>query len=157
MSWGRLVVSLLVPLAVGWLGGTVTARSLQDWYPTLRKPSWNPPDAVFAPVWTLLFLAMGVALYRVWGLGAGDPMVRLAMILFGVQLVLNVLWSVCFFGLRSPGLALVEIAFLWLSVVAMTLVMGRLDPVAGWLLVPYVAWVSFAAVLNGAVWRLNRG
>ena len=157
MSWGRLVVSLVVPLAVGWIGGAGTARSLNDWYPTLRKPSWNPPNWVFAPVWTLLFLAMGVAVYRVWGIGLGEPMVQMALILFGVQLVLNFLWSLCFFGLRSPGLALVEIVFLWLAVVATAVTMGRLDAVAGWLLVPYVAWVSFAAILNAAVWRLNRG
>lgn len=157
MSWGRLLVSILVPLGVGFLGGQVTARSLKDWYPTLEKPSWNPPNAVFAPVWTLLFIAMGVAVYRVWGVGLDDPQVQVTLALFVVQLVLNFLWSLCFFGLRSPGLALLEIVFLWLAVVATTVAMGRVDTLSGWLLAPYVAWVSFAAVLNAAVWRLNRG
>ena len=155
-GWVRLAVSLVVPLAVGWVGGAVTSGSLRDWYPTLRKPPWNPPNWVFAPVWTLLFLAMGVALYRVWGLGLDTPGVPLAMTLFGVQLVLNTLWSVFFFGMRSPGMALVEIVFLWLAVVATTVTMGRLDPLAYLLLGPYVAWVTFAAVLNAEVWRLNR-
>ena len=157
IDWVRLVVSLAVPLMVGGLGGQITNKSLDDWYPTLRKPSWNPPNWVFPVAWTLLFLAMGVALYRVWGLGLGTPGVMRALVLFGVQLVLNVLWSAFFFGLRSPPLALVEVVVLWIAVAATLWTMGSLDPLSGWLLAPYLAWVTFAAILTGEIVRLNRG
>lgn len=156
MNWVKLVISLVGPLAIGWLGGKVTSTSLRSWYPTIRKPSWNPPNWVFPPVWTLLFLAMGVALYRVWVMGLDTPGVALALTLFGVQLALNLIWSFLFFGLRSPGLALAEIGFLWVAVAWTMVAMGRLDTLSFWLLAPYLAWVSFAAILNGAVWRLNR-
>lgn len=156
IAWGRLLVSLLIPQLTGIVAGMATARSVRDWYPTLQKPWFNPPSWVFAPAWTALYLAMGVALYRVWGLGTDDPAVRWALGLFAVQMVLNALWSIFFFGMRSPGLALVEVVFLWLSVLAVTVAFGRLDTVSWFLLGPYLAWVSFAAVLNGAVWWLNR-
>ena len=157
IAWGRLILSILIPHLVGIGAGIATASSVQDWYPNLRKPSWNPPNWVFGPAWALLYTMMGVALYRVWGMGTDNPAVRWALILFGVQLVFNGLWSLLFFGMRSPGLGLVEVIFLWLSVVATTVAFGLLDPVSWFLLVPYVAWVTFAAVLNGAVWWLNRG
>lgn len=156
MIWWKLVVSVVGPLAIGWLGGLVTATSLQTWYPTIKKPWWNPPNWVFAPVWTLLFLAMGVALYRIWAMGLDTPGVTLVLGLFAVQLALNLLWSFFFFGLKSPGLALAEIGFLWVAVAWTMVAMGQLDTLSFWLLAPYLAWVSFAAVLNGAVWWLNR-
>lgn len=154
MAWGRLLISLILPQLVGLTAGAATARSIDDWYPALRKPSWNPPNWVFAPAWFVLYVAMGVALYRVWGLGWEQA--GLALTLFGVQLVLNGLWSIVFFGLRSPGWALVEVIFLWLAVAATTVAMGRLDSLSWALLLPYLAWVTFAAALNGAVWWLNR-
>ncbi len=157
IDWVRLAISLAVPLMVGGLGGRITDKSLDDWYPSLRKPSWNPPNWVFPIAWTLLFIAMGVALYRVWGLGLGTPGVVLALSFFGAQLVLNVLWSFFFFGLRSPPLALVEVIFLWLAVAGTIWAMGSLDPLSGWLLAPYLAWVTFAAILTAAIVRLNRG
>jgi tryptophan-rich sensory protein len=156
IDWVRLVISLAVPLLVGGLGGQITSKSLDDWYPALRKPSWNPPNWVFPIAWTALFLAMGVALYRVWGLGLDTPGVPLALALFAGQLVLNVLWSLFFFGLRSPPLALVEVVFLWLAVAATLRAMGSLDAVSGWLLAPYLAWVTFAAILTAEIVRLNR-
>jgi benzodiazapine receptor len=155
IDWVRLIISLAIPLLVGGLGGRVTSASLDDWYPTLDKPRWNPPNWVFPVAWTSLFLAMGVALYRVWGLGLDNSAVVWALVLFASQLVLNTLWSVCFFGLRSPALALAEIVFLWLAVVATTVAMGRLDPVSWWLLAPYVAWVTFAGFLNAEIVRRN--
>ena len=155
--WTRLLISLAIPQIVGVTAGIATASSVRDWYPGLKKPFFNPPNWVFAPAWTLLYILMGVALYRVWGLGAEIPEVRWALTLFGIQMALNGLWSILFFGLRSPGLGLIEVVFLWASVVATTVVFGRLDPVTWALMVPYVAWVTFAAILNGAVWWLNRG
>ena len=157
IDWVRLVISLAVPLMVGGLGGKITSKSLDDWYPALRKPSWNPPNWVFPVAWTTLFVAMGVALYRVWGLGLGTPGVSLALTFFGVQLVLNVLWSFFFFGLRSPPLVLVEVLFLWVAVAGTMWTMGSLDSLSGWLLAPYLAWVTFATILTAAIVRLNRG
>ena len=145
---------LLLCLGAGALGGFATSRSLETWYPTLIKPSWNPPDAVFAPVWTTLYLLMGVAGWLIWRAPA-RPSRRRALILFAVQLLLNSLWSMLFFGLRSPGLALVEIVLLWLAILA-TMVSARdVSRAAAWLLAPYLAWVSFATVLNASIWRLN--
>lgn len=157
MDWVRLAISLAVPLMVGGIGGQITNKSLDDWYPSLRKPSWNPPNWVFPIAWTLLFIGMGVALYRVWGLGLGTPGVLVALIFFGAQLVLNVGWSLFFFGLRSPPLALVEVIFLWLAVAGTIWTMGSLDSLSGWLLAPYLAWVTFAAILTAEIVRLNRG
>ncbi len=157
IAWGRLIISLLIPQLVGGIAGIATARSVRDWYPHLKKPFFNPPNWVFGPAWTLLYILMGVALYRVWGMGVDDPQVRWALLLFAIQMGLNGLWSILFFGLRSPGLGLIEVVFLWLAVLGTTIAFGSLDPVSWYLLVPYLAWVSFAAVLNAAVWWLNRG
>lgn len=150
-----LAVCLAVPLIVGAVGGVATARSLPDWYAGLNKPSWNPPNWVFGPVWTILYILMGIALWRILRLGWSAPGVSLAVWAFGLQLALNLAWSLVFFGLRAPGLALIEIIIL-LAVLVFTLwrFLG-LDAVAGWLLVPYVLWSTFATVLNATVWRLN--
>jgi tryptophan-rich sensory protein len=142
--------------AVGFVGGLVTRPALPGWYAGLRKPSFNPPNWLFAPVWTALFAGMGVALYLV----LTSPLSGLArgwtLGLFAVQLALNALWSILFFGLRSPGLAMVEILALWAAVLATTLAFFRVSTVAGGLFVPYLLWVSFAAALNFELWRLNR-
>ncbi|KPK01963.1 MAG: hypothetical protein AMS20_12690 [Gemmatimonas sp. SG8_28] len=152
----RLVVSLALPLAVGALSGLATARSVTDWYPALAKPPFNPPSWVFGPVWTALYLMMGAALYLVWREGAQRPEVRTAILLFAVQLALNGLWSVLFFGVRSPALAFAEILLLWTAIGATTLAFWAIRTTAGALLLPYLAWVTFAAVLNGSIWWLNR-
>jgi tryptophan-rich sensory protein len=150
------VVSLALPLGVGALSGIATSSSVRDWYPGLTKPPFNPPAWVFGPVWTALYLLMGVALYLVWREGWQRPEVRAAMGLFLAQLALNGLWSVLFFGLQAPGLALIDIAVLW-ALIALTVVASwRVVPLAGGLLLPYLAWVSFAAVLNASIWWLNR-
>ncbi len=152
----QLLVSLALPLGVGALSGIATSSAVRDWYPGLAKPPFNPPAWVFGPVWTALYLLMGVALYLVWREGWQRPEVRHAITLFIAQLALNGLWSVLFFGLRAPGLALVDIAVLW-ALIAMTVVASwRVAPLAGGLLLPYLAWVSFAAVLNASIWWLNR-
>jgi benzodiazapine receptor len=151
-----LIVALAVSLGTGALGGFATASSVSSWYPTIAKPSWNPPNWLFSPVWTLLFILMGVAAWLVWKLGATDPKVRTALILFGVQLLFNLLWSVLFFGLRSPGWALLEIVILWGLILGTLVAFYRLRPLAGLLLVPYQLWVTFATALNGAIWSLNR-
>ena len=152
----KAVVAIALPLMVGGVSGFVTARGGQEWYPTLAKPPFNPPSWVFGPVWTLLYLMMGVAALLVWQKGWELDAVRAALLVFAVQLVLNGIWSVLFFGMRSPGLALVEILLLWVAIAATVALFWRVTPVAGMLLLPYLAWVSFAAVLNGSIWFLNR-
>jgi benzodiazapine receptor len=152
----RLLISMVGPLLVGGLSGLATARSVTTWYPTLAKPPFNPPAWVFGPAWTLLYLMMGVALYLVWREGWQRPDVRAAMLLFAAQLVLNGLWSVLFFGLRSPALAFAEILVLWAAIGATAAAFRSIAPAAALLMLPYLAWVSFAAVLNGSIWWLNR-
>jgi benzodiazapine receptor len=147
----RLALCVAVCLAVGFTGAIFTQKGLTGWYPQLRKPSWNPPDRVFAPVWTALYVLMAVALWLVWQ--KQGP--RSARVLFGIQLLLNFLWSAIFFGLRRPGTAAVEIVLLWASIAATLTVFAFTSPLAALLLVPYLAWVSFAAVLNVEIWRLN--
>ncbi len=144
-----------MPLAVGAAGGAITAPAIPTWYRSLRKPAWNPPDAVFGPVWTVLYLAMGVALALVRRRADADRR-RLPVRLFGLQLGLNFAWSAVFFGLRRPGAAVAVIVPLWLSIAATTVEFWRVRRLAGLLLLPYLAWTTFATALNVAVWRLNR-
>jgi benzodiazapine receptor len=151
--WARLAIALAAVIAVGAAGGFLTGLGVGDWYPTLRKPSWTPPPWVFGPAWTALYLAMALAAWLVWRklpFRGGLPLA-----LFAVQLLLNGAWSGIFFGLRRPDLAFGEIVILWLAIGATAWSFFRVSKVAGWLLVPYLAWVTFAAALNLAVWRLN--
>ena len=151
-QWLALAGFIVLSLGVGFIGGFATQNSIDTWYATLLKPSWNPPNWVFAPVWTLLYIMMGVAAWLVW---KTRDRIGPAMVLFGVQLVFNLFWSLIFFGLRSPGLALIEVVFLWGSVLLTMLAFFGRQTVAGWLFVPYLAWVTFAAILNFAIWSLN--
>lgn len=145
---------------LGWLllcfaasaGGAVFMPG--EWYAGLNKPSWNPPGWIFGPVWTTLYAGMAVAAWLVWKQG-GFAAQRHALILFLTQLGLNALWTPLFFGLQRPGLAFAEIILLWLAIVATILAFRRVSRIAVWLLLPYLAWVSFAAVLNGVLWNMN--
>lgn len=151
-----LFVALLLPLIVGGIGAVITGSSLGDWYPTLTKPSWNPPGWLFGPVWTSLYLLMGYASYRVFQLGWGRAEVRVALQFYGAQLIFNLGWSVLFFGLQRPDLALIEIIVLLALVIVTMIRFGLLDRIAGWLLLPYAAWTTFASLLNASIWWLNR-
>lgn len=152
----KLAFAAAIPLVVGGLSGFVTAQGVQSWYPTLIKPSFNPPSWVFGPVWTLLYLMMGIASVLVLQKGWESGAVKAALAFFAIQLILNGLWSVLFFGMRMPGLAFLEILVLWVAIGVTLVLFWRVTPVAGMLLLPYQAWVTFAAVLNGAIWILNR-
>jgi len=156
IRWIGLVVFVMVCLAAGGLGAVATTPEIGGWYKTLGKPSWNPPDRVFGPVWTTLFVLMGIAAWLVWQRD-GFKAAAKPLSLFAVQLVLNVAWSWIFFGLHQPGWAFVEIVILWLAILATTILFFRCSKIAGWLLVPYLAWVSFASVLNFTIWRMNMG
>jgi tryptophan-rich sensory protein len=142
---------------VAAIGGIATSSSVSTWYPTLNKPAWNPPAWVFGPVWTLLYLMMGLASWLVWQKRADNEIqVRRALGWYGLQLSLNLAWSVIFFGLRQVGLALIEIVALW-SVLLITIVnFGRIRRDAAGLLLPYLLWTTFATALNAAIWWLNR-
>ncbi len=152
----KLVASLAVVLAAGAVGSLATTKAIPTWYRGLAKPSFNPPDWLFGPAWTLLYLLMAVAAFLVWKQGIGASGVKLALAVFLVQLALNALWSVFFFGLHSPLAGLVDIIVLWLAILVTIVLFFRVSGAAGVLLLPYIAWVSFAAVLNAAVLALNR-
>ncbi len=143
---------ILLCLGSGSLGGWVTSGAIDSWYRTIAKPDWTPPDWLFAPVWTVLFIMMAVAAWLVW---RTQDRIKPAMTLFFSQLALNLAWSFLFFGARSPGMAMMEIVLLWLSVLATMLAFFARSKLAGWLFVPYLAWVSFAAFLNFTIWRMN--
>ncbi len=154
IKWGALALFVALCLAIAALGGAVSAKSLGSWYQTLQKPQFNPPDWLFAPVWTLLYILIAVAGWRVW-LARGRAGARAAMAAYSAQLALNLAWPLVFFGSRAIGFALADILLL-LAAVGITLVLfWRIDRPAGWLLVPYAAWVAFATILNFALWRLN--
>lgn len=125
-----------------------------EWYASLKKPSWNPPPWIFAPVWISLYAMMAVAAWLVWKRG-GFSTQRRPLTLFLAQLALNALWTPLFFGLHRPGLACLEIALLWLAIAATLLAFRPVNRAAAWLLAPYLAWVTFAAALNFALWKLN--
>jgi tryptophan-rich sensory protein len=141
--------------AAAAIGSLFTAPSIPGWYAGIVKPSWTPPGWLFGPVWSLLYLMMGVAAWLVWR-KAGFHAAALPLALFCLQLLLNARWSILFFGLRSPGTALLEIVFLWGAILATTLAFFRHSAPAGWLMLPYLAWVTFAAALNASIWHLNR-
>jgi len=157
-SFLALVLFLVICFGTAAFGGQFAPGA---WYAALEKPAWNPPAWVFAPVWTLLYAMMAVAGWLVWRAGgsavggAGAPSRGIALGVYALQLVLNGAWSWLFFGLQRPGLAFAEIVALWLAILATTVLFWRVKPLAGALLVPYLAWVAFAAVLNLALWRLN--
>jgi benzodiazapine receptor len=153
-SWLGLIVLVTICFAAAGIGGAVTTPKIDNWYATLTKPSWNPPNWVFGPVWSALYLGMAVAAWLVWRQG-GLAGAAWPLVLFGVQLVLNVLWSCLFFGLRNPFAAFVEVLALWVAIAATMVAFWLRATVAGILFVPYLAWVSFASALNFAIWRLN--
>lgn len=151
-----LLAFLGLCFAAAALGAWFNAGAVDNWYPSLRKPTWTPPAWLFGPVWTVLYLCMAVAAWLVWR-RAERPERRTALILFAIQLVLNVAWSGLFFGLGRPGLAFAEILVLWGAIAATLWAFGRVSTPAAWLFVPYLAWVSFAAALNGSIWWMNSG
>lgn len=151
----KLAVSIVVCQLAGFIGSFFTRPSIPAWYTTLKKPPFTPPNWLFGPVWITLYVMMGVSLFLVWREGLKDRKVRVALSIFGVQLALNTVWSMVFFGLRSPLVGLIEISVLWIAIVLTILYLFRVSATAGLLLIPYILWVSFAAVLNFFIWRLN--
>lgn len=151
----KLVISIIVPLAIGATSGLFTETGVGSWYQTIQKPSWNPPGWIFGPVWTTLYILMGISLYLIWKSDATLSLKWLAILLFALQLALNFFWSLIFFNQHAIGWALVEIIVLWLSILATIFVFARINNTAAWLLVPYISWVSFAGILTYTIWKLN--
>ncbi|WP_166820027.1 TspO/MBR family protein [Thalassoroseus pseudoceratinae] len=152
--WLGLLVSLIICLGAGGLGAIATTPEIDGWYRTLQKPTWNPPGWVFGPVWTTLYVLMAIAAWLVWK-NRGYRAAAVPLMLFGFQLLLNIAWSWIFFAAHKPGWAFVEIVVLWLAITATLISFYRESHLASGLLVPYLVWVSFAAVLNFEIWRLN--
>jgi len=152
IAW--LVGLCVLCFGAAYVGGQITAQSVEGWYRTLEKPTWTPPDWLFAPVWLTLYASMALAAWLVWK-QCGWPIAARPLLIFVIQLILNVGWSFCFFGLRNPQLAMVEIVVLWLAILFTTVVFWRQSRVAGILLVPYLLWTTFAATLNLSICRLN--
>jgi tryptophan-rich sensory protein len=151
----QLVVSLVVCQAAGLVGAIFTTPAIPTWYAGLAKPAFTPPSWLFAPAWTTLFVLMGLAAFLIWRKGLRERGVKIALAIFIIQLILNVLWSAVFFGLKSPLGGLIVIALLWVAILLTILSFSGLSRAAGLLLLPYILWVSFAAVLNGAILVLN--
>jgi translocator protein len=151
----KLIVSIIIPLAAAGIGSIFTSPNIASWYVNLVKPALTPPNWIFGPVWTLLYLLMGIAIFLVWRQDNNVPGVRRIMAVFGLQLVLNILWSVVFFGGKSPFWGLVVIILLWLAIAATIWQFSKVSSMAAWLLAPYLCWVSFATYLNAGVWRMN--
>ena len=155
IEWKKLLISIGISLSAGLIGSIFTADAIPTWYAGLTKPDFNPPNWIFAPVWTTLYILMGISLYLVWVKEGGKRLKRAAIWFFFFQLILNTLWSILFFGFKNPLLAFIEILMLWLSIGMTIILFQRFSRTAAQLLLPYMVWVTFATVLNGAIMLLN--
>jgi len=151
----KFIISLLLPLAVGGISGFFTTKAIPGWYAQLDKPWFNPPNWLFSPVWTSLYIMMGIALWLVWKSDSPQKLKQRAIYLFAAQLVLNFFWSLIFFNLHQIGWALVEIVAMWGMILLSIVAFSKINKAAAWLLVPYISWVSFATILNYSIWQLN--
>ncbi|MFH1589085.1 MAG: TspO/MBR family protein [archaeon] len=153
INYFKLIAAIIITQLAGIIGSFFTVSSVSTWYVTLNKPFFNPPSWLFGPVWIILYLMMGVALYIVWNNRTKKS--NTALTLFGIQLVLNSLWSILFFGLKNPLLAFIEIIILWVLILFTIIYFKKESKTAAYLLIPYILWVSFAAILNLAIFLLN--
>lgn len=151
----KLIITLGLTLITGFVGSIATFDSLTTWYVALNKPSWTPPNWAFGPIWTTLYILIGIAAYLVWREGLHRKDVKIALSVFALQLILNLLWSLIFFGLQSIYGGLIEIIILWIAILINLILFYRISKVAGLLLVPYIVWVTIAAYLNYSIYLLN--
>lgn len=150
----KLSISIAIPVITGLIASWFTVQSVNSWYNTLNRPSFAPPNWLFGPVWTALYVLMGISLYIIWQRPPGIQKEK-ALFIFGLQLFCNFIWSFLFFFMRNPAIALVDIVLLWLLIIVMIVRFYRLKPLAAWLNIPYLLWVSFATALNYMFWKLN--
>jgi benzodiazapine receptor len=153
-SWVSLVPFVVVCFTAAGIGSLFTSSSVNTWYTQLRKPEWTPPNWIFGPVWTTLYLMMAISAWLVWR-GSGWSSAKFALTLFAIQLVLNTLWSIVFFGLHEVGPAFGEILLLWTMIIATAVAFLPFSLLAAWLLIPYIVWVAFASYLNFRIWQMN--
>jgi tryptophan-rich sensory protein len=151
----KLLVSIILPLALGAIAGMFTSQSVPEWYATLNRPSFNPPNWIFGPVWTTLYILMGISLFLIWKQDLSKER-NLAILIFLLQLLLNFAWSFIFFYFNRIGFALIEIVFLWISIVIMLVLFYKIKPMAAYINIPYLIWVTFATILNASYYLLNR-
>lgn len=151
----KFIISIFLPLFAGTIGSAFTFTGIDSWYSVLNKPGFNPPNWIFGPVWTTLYILMGISLYLIWSKGLKDKYIKKSFKIFIIQLIFNSLWSVVFFGMQSPGLALFIIIVLWSLILTLIIRFYRINKLAAFLLIPYILWVSFASVLNYSIWTLN--
>lgn len=151
----KLIISIAIPLLVGAIAGMFTASGVDGWYAIANKPWFNPPNWIFAPVWTALYVMMGIACYLVWKSDANQSIKKAALLFYAFQLLINFFWSFIFFKMQQPGWALAEIVLMWVLIFCTIIWFGKISSLAAWLLVPYISWVSFATVLNYSIWKLN--
>jgi len=154
-NWGKLVFSLAICQLAGIIGSLFTTSAIGTWYSHLHKPSFNPPNWIFAPVWLTLFVLMGVAIFLIWRKGLKDKTRRFVFVLFMIHLGLNALWSIVFFGLHDTFLALLVIIALWGMILMLTLVFSKINKISAYLMLPYLLWVTFASLLNFSIWLIN--
>lgn len=153
----KILLLVVLCVGVGYLSSLVSRDESDPWFDSLVKPVFNPPSWVFSPVWTLLYIMMGIAGGLVWDkIDTQSELVKKGLTFFGIQLALNALWSYLFFGLHNPLLALIEIVILWLMIYETFVIFSKVNKTAGYLFIPYLLWVTFATVLNGSIWWLNR-
>lgn len=152
----KLLLCLVITLGIGLSASVFTISEIYGWFATIRKPGWNPPNGVFGPVWTLLYILMGIALYLVWIKPAAAARKRTAVIAFAAQMALNFLWSYFFFHFHDIEMAFYDIVLLWVLILLTIFAFSRINKIASWLLVPYISWVSFAAILNYTILQLNK-
>lgn len=156
IEWTKLIFSILICQSAGIVGSVFTFSAIPTWYSTLIKPSFGPPNYLFGPVWTILYMLMGISLYLIWQKGLKKKEVKKAIVLFLVHLIFNTGWSIIFFGLKNIALALAEIIVLLVLIIAIIMKFYRIDKTAAYLLIPYLIWVSFATYLNYYLWILNK-
>ena len=151
----KLVLSVILPVGIGGIAGLFTAEAVPGWYATLNQPSFNPPNWIFGPVWTTLYLLMGISLFLVWKENYSRER-NIAIVVFLIQLALNFAWSLIFFHFKMIGLALLEIVVLWISILSMLFIFYKIKPFAAYINIPYLLWVAFATMLNASYYILNR-
>lgn len=153
----KIIICVTVCLLVGFASSFATQSSISTWFVTLEKPVFNPPNYLFGPVWTTLYICMGIAAGLVWDqINVQTELVKKGLIFFIIQLILNGLWSILFFGMQNPFVAMLEMIVLWLMIYETYSVFKKINPISGYLFIPYILWVSFAFALNTSIWWLNR-
>ncbi|HIH32055.1 TPA: tryptophan-rich sensory protein [Candidatus Woesearchaeota archaeon] len=153
IDYVKLIVSIVICLLMGFIAGMSTSKSIDSWYSKIKKPSFNPPNWIFGPVWTILYVLMGISLYLMWTSKIDN---RLAIMFFVIQLVLNFLWSYLFFSMHNPLLAFIDIALLWIMIILTMIYAYPVSQTASLLMIPYILWVTFASILNLSIYLLNK-